>query len=156
MLSPVGLVLSLVAIVRAPRGFAIAGLVIGLLGSVWAIIMLLIGGLSVVLAAFGLGAAVPLFVTEARMVHVATAVAEHKNPNGSFPTDLAALPGLSADDLKDAWGHALHIVLKAPNEFEIVSDGPDGIAGNRDDLHSNTTSTSDKPRHKRKRPAQVD
>ena len=35
ILSPVGAVMGLIAIRREPRGFAIAGLVIGLLGSIW-------------------------------------------------------------------------------------------------------------------------
>ena len=35
ILSPVGAVMGLIAIRREPRGFAIAGLIIGLLGSIW-------------------------------------------------------------------------------------------------------------------------
>ena len=158
VLSPIGLLLSIIAMFRAPRGFAIAGLVIGLAGSIGAIVAFVFIGLTAILAAAGIGAAVPIIVTEVRMAQIAEAVAEHKNPDGTFLTDVATLPGISAEDRNDVWGHPFHIVVKGTNEFEVVSDGPDGIAGNSDDIHSNTTSDGDKPRHraKRKKPAQVD
>ncbi len=151
VLSPIGLLLSFIAIFRAPRGFALAGLIIGFLGSVWAIFILLLGGLSILLAAVGIGAAVPVVVSEVRMGKIAAIVAEHKNPDGTFPTDIATLPGISPEEGTDVWGHPFHIVVKGVNEFEIVSDGPDGIAGTSDDIHSNSTSDGDRPRHKGKR-----
>lgn len=42
-LSPIGLVLSLIALGRQPRGLAIAGFVLGLIGSIWLIVALALG-----------------------------------------------------------------------------------------------------------------
>ena len=150
ILSPIGALLSFVAMFRRPRGLAIAGLVIGLVGSIWAIVAFVLIGFATIGAALGIGALAPLVMTGVRMSQVAEAVAEHKNADGTFITDIDAVPGLSSEDRKDAWGHTLHIVVKGPSEFEIVSDGPDGIAGNSDDIHSNTSTDAPRPRHRPK------
>jgi hypothetical protein len=156
-LSPVGLLLSFIAVFKRPRGFALAGLILGVIGCIWAIIALVFGLFALVLGGLGIAKVAPMVQTEIRMVQVAEVVAAHKGADGSVPTDLSTLTELSSEDRKDAWGHLLRVVPKAAGEFDIVSDGPDGIAGTSDDLKSSTISESDRPRlRKHKRPVQVD
>ena len=63
LLCPVGLLMSIIAMRREPRGFAIAGLIIGLLGSLWIFIALgfiiLTGGVVAAAVALGIAAWTP-------------------------------------------------------------------------------------------------
>lgn len=163
ILSPIGLVLSLVALFKQPRGLAIAGVIIGVIGSVCGLLSLILGFFSMVLGAVGIGAGVaaaaPYIETEVRMAHVAEVVASHKSADGTVPSDLSTLTELGAEDRADHWGHTFRVVVTGPGKFEVVSDGPDGIAGTGDDLStssSDNTDNSDRPRHRRKRRMQVD
>jgi serine/threonine-protein kinase len=64
--------------------------------------------------------------------------ASHKGAACPTPKDLAAQLGDPAK-LTDSWGHALAITCTdqpATQQIGIVSAGPDGIAGNRDDIAS--------------------
>lgn len=54
LISPVGLVMSIVALKREPKGFAIAGLVLGILSSVWIVIGLAFGLFAAIPAALGI------------------------------------------------------------------------------------------------------
>src|SRR6185503_10603697 len=51
VLSPIGLLLSLIGLTKRPRGFAIAGTILGLIGSVF----LAVAGVGIVLGLMGLG-----------------------------------------------------------------------------------------------------
>lgn len=150
LLAPVGLLLSFIALFKRPRGFAVAGFIIGLIGCIWGIIALVLGFFGLVLGAAGIAKAAPYIQTEIRMAHVADVVASHKNADGTIPTDLAAIPELSSRDRKDTWGRPLHIVAKSAGEFEVISDGPDRIAGTSDDLTSSTWTEADRPRVKKR------
>ncbi len=157
LLSPIGLLLSLIAVFKHPRGFAISGLILGFIGCAWAIVALFAIGLATIGAAIGIGTIAPFVQTEIRMAHVAEVVASHKNPDGSFPTDLSTLSELSSDDKTDTWGNPLRVVPRNATEFDIVSDGPDRVTGTSDDLKSSTFSDGDRPHvKKRKRHSQVD
>lgn len=57
-LSPIGLILSWISLSRKSSGLATAGLVLGILGSLWVIVALVFGLFAVILGALGL-AAVP-------------------------------------------------------------------------------------------------
>ncbi len=156
LLSPVGLVLSFVALYRRPRGFAIAGVIIGAIGSICGVFSLIMGFFSLLLGALGIGAGVaagaPYIDTGMRMAHVAEVVAAHRGADGTFPTDLSTLSELSTEEREDHWGHPLRVVPGEPGKFEIISNGPDGIAGTRDDITTSSSSDDeDRPRHKRDR-----
>lgn len=56
-LSPVGLILSWISLSRKSSGLATAGLVIGIIGSLWIIIALVFGLFAVILGAIGVAAA---------------------------------------------------------------------------------------------------
>jgi len=56
LLCPVGLLLSAVALFKRPRGFALAGFILGLIGSLWLIAAFVFGLFAVVLAMLGIAA----------------------------------------------------------------------------------------------------
>lgn len=139
LLSPIGLLMSLIALKRAPRGLAFAGVVIGLVGSWW---LILIGVL--LLGALGVGAA---------------AVAEHAGEaarENALERGRALLETTSAHvearelredrllafheirsmlgDVEDPWGSALRLELDEGRARLLRSAGADERFGTSDDL----------------------
>lgn len=107
-LSPIGLIISLIALAKQPRGFAIAGVIIGLLGSgVWACA---IWGYSM----FGKFATqVVELSTEYKTIDESITVYQAAN-NGNLPPDLAALQLPGHEDV-DPWN--------TPYKYEPSADG---------------------------------
>jgi hypothetical protein len=145
MLSPVGLILSLVALGREPRGFAIAGAIIGALGTcficVATAIAIAVPALFIaIIAALGIaGVMGPGFVDKVEMARIAGTVEEFRADHGFLPMSLKELTfGGDADDLTDRWGHP-YVYELAPNgmSFRLFSVGPDGLAGTADDIVAN-------------------
>jgi hypothetical protein len=105
VLSPVGLILSLIALVKPPRGFAIAGTVIGIVGSIWVIF----AGFAMVAAALGIrtaAKAVEDYVTayqSARQAYVQ--IDQQRKNTGTAPTSADA--NTVAAKFTDPWGTAL-------------------------------------------------
>ena len=121
-LCPVGLVLSLIALRRQPRGFAIAGTVIGLLGSCGGCLALMIGipllaGGAVLLAALGFvaGGGVPALHTIDHMLQVRSAIETYEQANGKLPASLSDL-NMPKDMLEDGWG--------TPLQYQVSQQGP--------------------------------
>lgn len=140
--SVVGLVLGVIAMRREPKGLAIAGTVLAVLG-------LLISCATILLFAmvFGFFASLAqgfstqgsMSVTESTQEWAAADVADHFAATGSWPPDLETIYGGSQSF--DGWGTPL--VLKvvtegdgpdAPTRASIESAGPDGVFGTEDDL----------------------
>jgi hypothetical protein len=139
-----GLLISLVALGRAPRGFAAMGVFIGLLGTaIWAAVTIavVLGGLAIGIAALvavslGFYMINPELIEFTRdMGDVCLAVIEYEDEEGALPTDLAVL-GLSVPTLTDPWGRPYHFELVEDAEFgyEMTSSGGDGEFGTADDL----------------------
>lgn len=118
-ISPVGLIVSLLGLMKAPRGFAIAGVIIGLLGTgVWAC-----GGFAY--SKFG-----PEFQRTIEMTKDFEEIQKVATPTS---TDISAL-GLSSDLTTDPWGSAYRIGPNADaSSFQLTSDGPDKLPGTPDD-----------------------
>lgn len=96
--SPLGLLLSLIALAKPPRGFAIAGTIIGLIGTA------AIGIGSFALFAGG-GAMIKGLQIAFRFEEVRQAAATYAaSNNGQMPASLADL-GLTGDRAKDPWGN---------------------------------------------------
>ncbi|MCH8343792.1 MAG: type II secretion system protein GspG [Planctomycetes bacterium] len=138
-----GLLISLVALGRPPRGFAAMGVLIGLLGTViWLAITIvaILGTLAVGMAALVLVAGAFMFTqpevieVTSDMLNVTLAVAEYEDTNDALPEDFTAL-GLSVSALTDPWGkpYRFQLVDDEPG-FDIVSAGGDGKLGTDDDL----------------------
>jgi hypothetical protein len=142
LLSPIGLILGLVALGRpGGRGFAITAIILGLLGSCGALIAVALAvifgaGLIIAAIAFMVGAAGSMehIDTAVSMTGVAAQVAEFRERTGSFPESLEQL-SLTAAELQDPWGHPLvYEAGGADLGFDLVSPGPDGVEGTDDDI----------------------
>ncbi len=127
LVSLVGLVLSFIAIFRAPRGFAIAGLILGII----AILMTLLGSLMWI-GAKGAGGAWEVI----KAAGTAKTVTEYRNAHGSYPPSLNTLTTeLPAAFIKDSWGNTfVYEVSQDGSQFTIRSMGADGVDGTPDDV----------------------
>jgi hypothetical protein len=133
-LCPVGLVLSLIALRREPRGFAIAGVVIGLLGSCGGCLALVIGlpllaGAVVMLGAFGfvVGGGLPALHTIDHMLQVRAAIESFEKTNGRLPASLSEIT-MPRDMLEDGWGTPLQYSTSIKGQratWSLQSAGPD-------------------------------
>ena len=133
-LCPVGLILSLIALRRQPRGFAIAGTVIGALGSCGGCFALAIGlpllaGGAVLLAMLGFvaGGGVPALHTIDHMLQVRGAIETYERANGRLPASLSDL-SMPKDMLEDGWGTPLQYQTSQQDStvsWTLQSAGPD-------------------------------
>ena len=160
VLSPIGLILSLIALKNTPRGFAIAGVVIGAIGScgILLAIILVPVALGMVLAAAGLAglaaalasAAGPELETQLETAFVSINAEEYHGTKGVYPATLGeATSKLDPNSplLKDHWGNAYEYeVAPDGSKFWLFSSGPDGLAGTSDDVESEVTSKKFGPR----------
>lgn len=130
VLCPVGLLLSLIALFKAPRGFAIAGVILGLIGSIIPALVLFFFGFAII-TAISLGK--PGFATiiaqqEARQ-RIDTLAAAAGN---ALPEDAEG--DLAIGGKMDGWGHPFRYRRLGATQFEIRSAGPDGILETSDDF----------------------
>ncbi len=137
-----GLVVSLVALGRSPRGFAGAGVLLGLLGTVvWIGIMvaavlgiLVVGGTA---AIAGIGMFV--LVTQAEqlevtsdMFNVAIATETYRKEHDAMPASINDLD-LAHPALHDPWGAPYRLVLIDDESFDVLCAGEDGEFETDDD-----------------------
>lgn len=142
LLSPIGLIVSLAALGRQPRGFAWAGVILGLIGSCGILVVITFAGVAI-LAAMGI-AAVALVLSNpqkieitADMVNTAIAVKAYEQEQGFLPADLELL-GLDPTTLVDPWGNRYVYQFIDVGSFDLVSLGRDGQLGTLDDIHLST------------------
>lgn len=128
--SPIGLLLSLIALTKAPRGFAIAGTIIGLFFS--SIIGLLAYG-GVVYGTF----VVDYMQISLDLERLRVEAREYAGENQAPP---ASLDDLGWDEKSDPWGHEYVFTSNAETMiWELRSVGPDGVADTGDDLVFDST-----------------
>lgn len=136
LLSPISLILSLIGLTRAPRGFAIAGLILSLIGCVVLSGAIWLG--NQMLPAFRAG-------SELAIEHlvVTSKLEEHaKKSDGQMPADLSSL-GLSQDEMTDPWGNAYVYQRSEDGKgWTITSSGMDKQAGTEDDVVFKSDMTS--------------
>lgn len=126
-LSPIGLLVSLFALTKKPRGFAIGGVVVGLLGTViWGVV--------------GYGFAAGWEYVKAGIEGVMdykeldAAVVEYHQQNGSYPTSVSDL-SVTSEIATDPWGNEYRIEVSSDGtSYQIVSAGIDGSFDTPDDL----------------------
>lgn len=131
-LSPIGLLVSLFALMKPPRGFAIAGVVVGLIGTaLWGLFGFgLVAGWSYIKAAFE-GVQDYSKLNEAIVLY-------HRD-NGSYPVSLDVL-NLGTDVTTDPWGTPYRIVVAADgNSWQIISAGIDTTFETADDVIIDST-----------------
>ncbi|MGE3107246.1 MAG: type II secretion system protein GspG [Phycisphaerales bacterium] len=136
LLSPIGVLLSLIALFKRPRGFAIAGVIIGLIGSLWILVILVIFGVVVLaVGAAALAAGPGGFEMFGDSMVIESKLDEYRRQNASLPASLAQVSGLDAEVLKDHWGHEyIYTPDLVNNTFTIRSMGADGADGTADDM----------------------
>lgn len=133
ILCPIGLILSLVGLSRQPRGLAIAGTVLGAIGSAWMALF----GFAMVLSLLGLGAAAGMLSqvmeTERELQQAEQVIEIHVREHG-FPPGEDLGNELLGERL-DAWGRSLRYELDG-ELYRVVSAGLDGEFGTQDDQSS--------------------
>ncbi len=144
LLSPIGLILSLVALRReGGRGWAIAGIILGFLGLCGWLIAFVVAG-AAILTFLGIGAAVVAFaLSEPERIELTAdvglmtaAIEAHRDVTGALPADLDALD-LGAPFLTDPWGNPYrYILLPDRAGYKIMTNGPDGALDTADDVNA--------------------
>ncbi len=146
VVSLLGLVLCLAAIGRSPRGFATMGVILGLLGFIFHLVLLLVAAalalVGVVVGGLALAVCFVLIQPEvvevtADMVNVAIAVEDHQQRNDELPGGLDELD-LSSAIKTDPWGVSYQLVsADIEHGFDVISAGPDGVFKTMDDIELN-------------------
>jgi hypothetical protein len=128
LLSPIALLLSVIALFKRPKGFAVAGTIIGGLGSlvlvVTAVFLISFGSQMLALGMKGFKAWQTLQQGDAR-------VQQARQDEGELPSTEAGTE--LVEDLKDPWGQSLRYKRKN-NDYRVLSAGPDQQFGTGDDL----------------------
>jgi len=149
LLCPVGLILSLVGLGRpSGRGWAIAGIAIGLLGTCLGVVAVFVAAtfIAAAIAVIGTGFGVlALVLTQseqleisADMIDIAYSAVVYQDDNGSLPTDLDELE-LKTPTLTDPWGNAYRYILTEHEPgFDVTSWGADGQPATDDDVRLST------------------
>ena len=126
LLCPVGVLLSLIGMMKPPRAFAVAGLVVGLVGTlvgaalVWFVIY------SIMLSqAFASTWTAPTYQAEQQITY-------HTSMTGNLP-DEATGNNLVKHQF-DEWGTPYRYKPVGAKDFELISAGPDMQHGTADDL----------------------
>lgn len=129
VLCPIGLVLSFIGLFRRPRGFAVFGVILGLIGSTC--------GLALVLAVLAVSS-VAAFIggpdTIKDMAMIGYAVERYEDAHGTYPRTIGDLH-LSEDTTTDAWGHPyVYEYDTERGRIRIFCVGRDGQVGTIDDF----------------------
>lgn len=130
-LSPIGMILSCVAIFRRPRGFAIAGLVLGLLGTLIVIVFTVF----ILAVGFSLAAGIVMLASMlgGNALTVYGSIEDHYENTGALPASLDDL-SLSSTALLDNHGAPFrYIQTEDGGAYWLISDGPDGLPDTTDD-----------------------
>jgi hypothetical protein len=138
-----GLMLSLVAVGRAPRGLAATGVVLGLIGTIfWLVVSVavvlagLVAAIGAVVFSAGAFVLVQPEVVEitSDMVNVTLAAREHQRNAGETPSDLHDL-GLGVATMTDPWGNGYRFeAVEHEPGFDVTSAGRDGAFDTDDDV----------------------
>lgn len=130
--SIIGLVVSLFALRKQPRGFAVAGVVVGVLG----MLLMVAGGLMMFATyrtAQTIGTSVGVFGSQFQAAVDAGTIGENWKETGQLPSQEEGQGMLASDS--DVFGNPF--VYETDGEsFTIRSAGPDGEIGTEDDITS--------------------
>ena len=131
VLSPVGLVLSFIGLFKQPRGFAIAGTIIGLIGTVF----LALVGVGIVLGLLGLGQGFKVLKETAATHEQAMKLYAELQPQTQ--SAAAGLPAATVNTIAakytDGWGTPLRAQV-AGGMITITSAGRDKQFDTEDDM----------------------
>jgi len=139
LLSPVGLILSLVGCFRQPRGLAIAGLVLGLIGSGAFILGVVLLGVGLIAGAiallFGASFIGQGFEAIFDADEVRDAIVAYEKSNGRLPESIDDLTSLDEEAAKDLWDTPYRLTIDPDDRaMTLVSLGKDQTFGTNDDI----------------------
>jgi hypothetical protein len=135
-LSPVALILSAIALFGKPKGFAIAGTIISVIGMIPLLLIIvvpvmMIGLLSSAFASVGFSG----FVVDMQGFAITSQIDAYIDQNGSVPASLASVQTLDQSITQDPWGNAfVYEPDPTNNTYVLFSLGPDGIRDTADDI----------------------
>jgi hypothetical protein len=145
--SPVGLILSIIGMKKTDQqGLAIAGLVLGILGTLgfigmvayFIVVMVFLGG--VAFWAKDTMASHSERIQTVQSINLASAEIERQvSSTRSLPTNSQGTSMISRH--RDAWHRTLKYERLGNNRYEIISSGPDKNFGTRDDIKQRHTSS---------------
>lgn len=138
LISPIGLVLSLIGLTKRPKGFAIAGTIIGFIGSLWFIFGVLIFGAGL-LAMIGLGMIAAVAMAAANIgenaINVFHDIEMYYESNGAAPMSLTDIGTYTPAELEDNWGSPIRYQVSADGqEIWLRSNGEDMLPDTGDDF----------------------
>lgn len=132
LICPIGLLLSVIALVNPPRGFAIAGAIIGFIGSILGVMAVL-----VFTNVIGNGTFLNAFYPSATSMTIYSASVDIDNHYMSNNNTLPDEPtgNTIINGYVDEWNNNLQYkpMQGSTTDYTITSAGPDGIFGNGDD-----------------------
>lgn len=139
LICPIGLIMSLFALTKRPKGFAIAGAVIGAIGSLGFIILFFVVGIAALLALVGLGLAAAVAAVAMNIgqngIHIYKDIETYYDANAKAPASLADLGTYTPAELEDAWGTPIRYEVSPDGqEIWLRSDGQDKARGTGDDI----------------------
>jgi len=124
LLCPLGLIFSLVGLGRQPRGLAIAGTVIGSIGS-----LVLVGGIAFFV--INVGDVKEHMYTAVAVGKAAVAIDKYKAEHGTYPDDETGNDLIA--DIHDGWDRPLQYT-RTETAYILRGAGPDGQFGTEDDI----------------------
>ena len=134
LICPIGLILSLIALAKAPRGYAIAGCIVGVLGSILGVLTVLVVSGTIGNGLFNLNY-YGQSQTSYTLDMASNDIDIHFNNNQDTLPDEPAGNAMIAS-YTDEWGNSLKY-LPTPGsiqDYTITSAGPDGLHGTGDDM----------------------
>lgn len=147
--SPIALIFGLLGLKGRSRAYAVAGVVLGALGT---LMMLAVAVLFVVSRNFGVLAGSPVRSVQTQLTAFEQQIDIYQLDVGVYPTTrqgLAALrvpppdladpsrwqgPYSKKDIPKDPWRQDYHYELLTPTQYKVYSSGPDGVPNTADDI----------------------
>ncbi len=137
LLSPIAFLLSLFGLRKEPRGFAVAGAILGGIGSCFFVF----SGLAIVGTFMGFGPGVPFLQTGKTGFEASQKIFSHKAKNGALPNDEEG--NAIVGQFIDGWEKPFRYKKVDDDSFSIISDGPDKQPGTADDVKLDMKNTFD-------------
>ncbi|MBC8870204.1 MAG: hypothetical protein H8E44_12345 [Planctomycetes bacterium] len=132
---PIGFVVSLIGLRQQPKGFAIAGTIIGAVGTLLILMVLLIyGAMIATCIGFGAAAAKPVIDTQTAISEAETKIDEYQMENGELPDEETGNQLIA--DITDGWDRTLRYEPTGDGDYVIRSAGMDGTFDTLDDSTS--------------------
>lgn len=139
VLSPIGLIMSLIALGKRPKGFAIAGVVLGAVGCVWFFVLFFVIGIAAIAALVGLGLVMAAALVASQIgqnaINMHNDIEQYYLDNGKAPASLSVLGTFTPAELEDNWGTPIRYEVSPDGQsIWLRSDGPDRTTGTDDDI----------------------